>query len=106
MKKYLYYYGFYARELFRSEVTRETEHNYWIKTKYGEDRISKSQMSTSEKWGGTRYQDETTALLEEYYKHRLNRRFLSQCKRLLSHANEVDSHIKELICNIVIDNKS
>ena len=52
--KYLYYRGRYTdRSVYRSIVTRETEHNYWIKAGHTETKISKKTMSNGDTWSKT-----------------------------------------------------
>ena len=77
--KYLYYRGRYTdRSVYRSIVTRETEHNYWIKSGHVETKISKKTMSDGDTWSKTYYNEETPELLEKYKFSVLKRRFIKK----------------------------
>jgi len=83
-KKYLYYYGHYTdNNLYRSEVTRETDANIWIKlSNDGELRISKKTYRTGDTWNSTHYYNETPEILEKFKLSRLKRVFKKKLEDL------------------------
>lgn len=81
--KYLYYRGHYSdRKVYRSQITRETDSNYWIKSGQSETRISKKTMSVGEAWSKTYYKEETPELLEEYKNSVLEIKFKKKLEEL------------------------
>lgn len=81
--QYLYYRKHYSdRKVYRSQVTRETESNYWIKSGQSETRISKKTMSVGETWSKTYYKEETPELLEEYKNSVLEIKFKNKLEEL------------------------
>lgn len=81
--RYLYYYGSYGRDLYRKEITRETEHTIWM----GKTRISKKTYSTGTDWNRTNYMEENEKIKLKFIEHNTKLIFLNKLEELKSCRN-------------------
>jgi hypothetical protein len=101
-KKYLYSRESIGNNVYRHEVTRETDSNIWIKIKNGERRISKKTYSILKKtysqgssFSRTLYYEETDILKELFKKSNLKRNF-QHCLQKLQNCED-ESIMKKIV---------
>jgi hypothetical protein len=99
-KKYLYWIEQCNNNVYRAEISKETETNIWIKIRENyEIKISKKIMKTGNGYNSIFYYYETPIYLENYKKTILKHKYYNQLKLL---QNCTDENIMIQIINIKI----
>lgn len=91
--KYLYYYSNH-NELYRRQITRESESSIWLKDRDEEIRINKKRMLFNGTWRTIHYYYETPELLEKFKSSLINRRFKDMLDRLGRNNNQLTTEQK------------